>query len=311
MSDLAPLIDALRLAGEDPGQILTEDTAHLLAYDHQIVGLQSIPGVVVLAKTERNVIQAQVTVVEGFTITQPIHLCFSLLDRFGGQNVELDLIVQPGASATVWSHCLFAHAEQAFHAMQAKVHIQEKASLNYQESHYHGMYGGIKVRPRANIRLEKEARYRSDFSLLLGRVGLLDVDYVVNVGPDAMAEFTSRVYGHGADEICMREQVNLNGEHARGLIKSRIAVEDEASAQVVGIMHGNAAGARGHVDCLEIVRGQGVVSAIPEVQVSHPQAKVTHEAAIGSVDAKQLETLLARGLDPDEAVDRIVLGMLA
>jgi hypothetical protein len=99
MSDLAPLIDALRLAGEDPSLVLTEDTAHILAYDHQIVGLQSIPGVVVLAKTEQNVIKAQITIVEGFIIAQPIHLCFSLLDRFGGQNVELDLTLQPGASA--------------------------------------------------------------------------------------------------------------------------------------------------------------------------------------------------------------------
>ena len=93
MSDLEPLIDALRLAGEDPSQVLTGDTAHLLAYDHQIVGLQSIPGVVVLAKTEQNVIKAQVTIMEGYTIAQPIHLCFSLLDRCGGQNVELDLTV--------------------------------------------------------------------------------------------------------------------------------------------------------------------------------------------------------------------------
>jgi hypothetical protein len=46
------------------------------------------------------------------------------------------------------------------------------------------------------------------------------------------------------------------------------------------------------------------------VRVSHPQAKVTHEAAIGSVDLKQFETLLQRGLDPDEAVDRIILGIL-
>jgi hypothetical protein len=264
MSDLAPLIDAFLLAGEDPGQILTADTAHLLAYDHQIVSLQSIPGVVVFAKSESGVIKAQITIMEGFTIAPPIHLCFSLLDRFGGQNVELELTVQPGASATVWSHCLFAHAERAFHAMQAQVRIQEKASLNYQESHYHGMSGGISVRPRANIWLENDAHYRSDFSLLLGRVGLLDVDYVVDVGPGAAVELTSRIYGHVADEIRMREQINLEGERARGLIKSRIAVEDEASAQIFGIMHGNAAGARGHVDCLEIVRGLGMVSAIPD-----------------------------------------------
>ncbi len=263
MSNLEPLIDALLLAGEDPSLVLTEDTAHILAYDHQIVGLQSIPGVVVLAKTERNVIKAQITIEEGFIIAQPRHLCFSLLDRFGGQNVELELTLHPGASATVLSHCLFAHAERAFHAMQAQVHIQEKASLRYQESHYHGIYGGMTVQPRARIRLDNGALYRSDFSLLQGRVGLLDVDYVIDVGTDAVAELTSRVYGHITDEIRMREQVNLEGERARCLIKSRIAVEDESTAQVIGIMHGNAAGARGHVDCLEIVRGQGGAAPFP------------------------------------------------
>jgi Fe-S cluster assembly scaffold protein SufB len=73
---------------------------------------------------------------------------------------------------------------------------------------------------------------------------------------------------------------------------------------------GNAAGARGHVDCMEIVRDRARVSANPMVKVSHPQAKVTHEAAIGSVDHQQLETLMARGLSPDAAVDLIVSGIL-
>jgi Fe-S cluster assembly scaffold protein SufB len=37
---------------------------------------------------------------------------------------------------------------------------------------------------------------------------------------------------------------------------------------------------------------------------------LTHEAAIGSVDKKQVETLMARGLTEDEAVDVVVRGML-
>lgn len=186
--------------------------------------------------------------------------------------------------------------------MEAQIHIQEKASLRYQESHYHGMYGGIEVRPRATIRLDKDAHYRSDFSLVQGRVGLLYVDYVIDVGMDAVAELTSRVYGHITDKIRMREQVNLEG--ARGLIKSRIAVEDDAHAWQRG---------RCPWSCRLLGNrpGPGVVSAIPEVQVSHPHAKVTHEAAISDVDSKQLETLLARSLDPDEAVNRIILGILA
>jgi hypothetical protein len=40
------------------------------------------------------------------------------------------------------------------------------------------------------------------------------------------------------------------------------------------------------------------------------RAKLTHEAAIGSVDKKQIETLMARGLTEDEAVDVAVKGML-
>jgi Fe-S cluster assembly scaffold protein SufB len=38
---------------------------------------------------------------------------------------------------------------------------------------------------------------------------------------------------------------------------------------------------------------------------------VTHEAAIGSVDSRQLETLMARGMDEEEAVDLIINGLLS
>ena len=48
----------------------------------------------------------------------------------------------------------------------------------------------------------------------------------------------------------------------------------------------------------------------PLVIVRDDQAQVTHEAAIGTVNRKELESLLARGLDEDEAVDLIFRGML-
>jgi Fe-S cluster assembly scaffold protein SufB len=46
------------------------------------------------------------------------------------------------------------------------------------------------------------------------------------------------------------------------------------------------------------------------VDVEHPLAKITHEAAVGTVDQKQLETLMAHGLAPEQAVDVIITGML-
>ena len=54
-----------------------------------------------------------------------------------------------------------------------------------------------------------------------------------------------------------------------------------------------------------------VAKAVPIVEVNDPTAHVTHEAAIGSVDSKQLQTLLSRGLTEDQAVDLIIEGMLS
>ncbi len=49
---------------------------------------------------------------------------------------------------------------------------------------------------------------------------------------------------------------------------------------------------------------------MPIVQVNDPGAKVTHEAAIGSVDKLRMETLMAHGLALEEAIDITAKGML-
>jgi Fe-S cluster assembly scaffold protein SufB len=89
-----------------------------------------------------------------------------------------------------------------------------------------------------------------------------------------------------------------------------VAVRDQARSQVHTTAEGNAPGAVGHMDCTEIVRDGAEARNIPVVVVRDDQARVTHEAAIGSVSKKELETLMARGLDEDEAVDIIIRGML-
>ncbi|HPB83405.1 MAG TPA: SufD family Fe-S cluster assembly protein, partial [Spirochaetota bacterium] len=103
----------------------------------------------------------------------------------------------------------------------------------------------------------------------------------------------------------------LNGEYSRGVLTSRIAVRGNAVAEVYNELTASAPYAVGHVDCKEIVQDNGIAQAIPIVRVNHPKAHVTHEAAIGSVDNKQLETLMSRGLSEDDAVDLIIQGLLS
>lgn len=310
MSELEELIRVLPMVGAEPAILDDERIAHLVGQGHRIVSRRSVPGLDVDVEETSDAIVGRLTVRAGVTIEQPIHMCFGLAHPTGSQNIRIDVMVKERASARVLSHCLFPVAHAAQHRMQATIDIGPGASLTYSEGHYHGPHGGMRVAPHASIKIGKGARYVSDFSLLSGSVGDLDIDYLVDVEQDGVAELTAKIFGHGTDRVAIKEAIILRGEQSRGFIKTRVVLEGEAQAEITGITEAHAKGARGHVDCKEIVQGRAHASAIPIVRVFHPEAKVTHEAAIGSVDKKELETLMARGLTPEQAVELIVSGIL-
>jgi len=310
MSELDELMKAFGEAGGNRGALADEGTAHLAASGHAIVSSRIVDGMEVDARETFRGISARITVREGVKIERPVHLCFGVLHKKGTQKITIDVKLEKNASATFIAHCIFPNAEKVRHIMDASVDIGDNAEMRYSETHFHGLYGGVVVVPKLAVKVGRNGRYFTDFTLTTGRVGKLAIDYSVDAGEGSVAELTARVFGHGNDEIDIAEKVVLSGKNARGLIKARVAVEDEARAEIRGITEGNAAGARGHVDCMEVVKDHGVAKAIPLVQVNNPLAKVTHEAAIGSVDKRQLETLMAHGLAPEEAVDVIVKGIL-
>jgi hypothetical protein len=86
---------------------------------------------------------------------------------------------------------------------------------------------------------------------------------------------------------------------------------ENSEANIVNRAFGNAPYSRGHIECNEIVKGNGVnVGTVPELYVKNEKAELTHEASIGRVNIKQLETLMAKGLTEEEATQLIVRGML-
>jgi Fe-S cluster assembly scaffold protein SufB len=311
MSDLGALTKVFENAGGDKAVLEDAEVAHLFASGHKLLSMKEVPGLNVDARQTGTGISAMVTVKEGFRIKNPVHLCFGVLHKKGTQKIVMKVKFEKDSSARFIAHCIFPKAEKVRHVMDAEVEIGENAEMRYSEVHYHGTYGGIEVIPRSAVKIGRDGRYFADFNLTTGRVGRLDIDYAVEAGENSITELVARVFGHADDDIRIRDRVALTGKNARSIIKTRVAIEDESMAEVTGITEGAAEGARGHVDCMEIVKDHALAKAIPIVNVTHPLAKVTHEAAIGSVDKRQLETLMAHGLTPEESVDIIVKGILA
>lgn len=311
MSDKDIVAQLLESIGVNPAHPFGDDVARIEVHQNKVVGVHLVPGLKVEADETSDGIDALIQIEEGARLDKPVHICFGVLPEDGLQRVNLDIRADADSRASILAHCTFPNAKQVRHEMQASITVAPGAAYAYFERHVHGPYGGVNVIPCAKVTVHEDAEFSTEFELIKGRAGVIQFDYDVECHARSITEMTARISGRENDIIKMNETARLIGEKARAAIVSHLALRDKARAEVYNTLTANAAHARGHVDCKEIVIGEALAKAVPIVEVNHPSAHITHEAAIGSVDSKQLETLLSRGLTEDEATDIIIEGLLS
>ena len=310
LDDYQIMLNAYEEAGGRPSVFKDLRIAHLVVHREKVLASHSVEGLILNAKGTDSGVDIDMSVEEGIKIAHPVHLCFGVLPKEGRQQIKINALIKKGGQIKILAHCVFPNALRVQHIMDAKIVLEDNAVFCYDEVHYHGLTGGVEVVPTAEIKIGKGARLSTNFALTKGRVGRLKIDYRAEVERYGVLEMVTRVYGYGDDKVKVRESARLIGEGARGLIKSRMAIREEAQSEVVSELTACAPNTRGHIDCTEIVQGNAKAKAIPLVDVLHEKAQVTHEAAIGRVNEKQLETLMAHGLTEEEATYVIIEGML-
>jgi hypothetical protein len=293
------------------GCVTEPDVAHVEIHGNEVLGLHLVPGLEVDAETMADGIRATVIVRENRKIDQPVRICFGLLDETGTQKIYMKTRLEAASRVAILASCTFPNAVEVLHTMDAEIEIGKGSEYIYLERHVHGREGGVNVIPRARVILDEGARFHTDFELLKGRVGKIDIDYDAVCRSRSILDMAARISGRGDDRIKIHEKATLEGDAAHGVLRTNIAVRETARAEIKNTMIASAPFARGHVDCKEIVQDKAVANAIPVVEVHHPKAHVTHEASIGSVDSKQLETLMCRGLTEDDATNLIIEGLLS
>lgn len=287
------------------------ETASLFIDNNKVLSSNGVEGLVLKLKEQKDGVDISVRVLPGVIIKKPVHFCFGILHKSKVQKINMNIVLEKDSSMNVFSHCIFPKKDPSKHLMQGKIVIKEGATFRYFEKHIHSKEGASKVYPHATVKIGKGARFMTDFELIGGRVGLIDIDYDLFCEADSSSDFISKISGRGNDIINIRETATLAGDNAKAILRSRIAARDKTKAEVYNKITAKAAGAFGHVDCTEILQGDGRVKAYPEVEVLHPLARVTHEANLGGVDNRQLETLMARGLSKTQAEDLIIKGILS
>ena len=305
-------ISSAKKCGFDTALMQAAGIPHFYAESNKILSFRKTAGLEMKAQSFKEGIKIKLVVKKGVKMKKPIFLCFGILKSQGKQVILPEIILEEKAEAQILAHCAFPVAKKITHQMEAAVKLGKNSKLSYQEKHYHGENFGTEVLPNFKVFLERGSSFNNEFILDQGSVGKLKINLEVELKKEALAEIINKIATQGGrDKVEIFDKVLLRGENSRSLIKSRAAAIGGGNVFLQGETIALAKGACGHIDCQEIIIGErSVAKAIPIVEVRHPEARVTHEASVGKVNQKELETLMTRGLSEEEATDFIVRGVV-
>ncbi|MEA1925620.1 MAG: SufD family Fe-S cluster assembly protein [Patescibacteria group bacterium] len=256
-------------------------------------------------------IRVNVTVKKGVKTKEPLFFCFGLKGKSDEQFIMPNILVEDGADVCVFTHCSFPKAVSISHKMEAVFKIGKNAKFYYEEHHFHGSRSGAMVIPKLKLFVEDGGYFNSNFLLTKGSVGQTSIELDAVLKANARIEIETKVLGKNSkDIVSIVDKVVLEGENSRSLIKMRAAAKDGGKVFMQGETYARSAGAIGHIDCHEIVSGKSVAKAVPIVEVSNDQARITHEASVGKINQKELETLMTRGLNEEKATELIIEAMM-
>jgi len=239
---------------------------------------------------------------------QPVQTCLHISKEGFSQNVHNVVIAEEGSELHIIAGCsTSAHMKNGLHVGVSEFYVKKGATLKYTMIHDWGEQ--VNVRPRTVTHVEEGGVFISNY-ISLKPVGSLQTNPVTYLdGKDSVAIFNSVLVAGPGTDMDTGSVVFLRAENTRAEIVSR-AITTGGRIIARGSIIGEVPGVKGHLECKGLILNNGLLHAIPELEAHAPNVEMSHEAAVGKIDQREIEYLMARGLNEDEAISTIVRGFL-
>ncbi|NCC25293.1 MAG: SufD family Fe-S cluster assembly protein [Deltaproteobacteria bacterium] len=245
---------------------------------------------------------------KGAKIDEPVQSCLFIKGENVGQNVHNIVVVEEDSDVHIITGCTTSESVQsALHLGISEFYIKKGGRLTFTMVHNWGEQ--VMVRPKTVGIVEEGGVFLNNY-ILLKKVGsVTSYPTIFLNGAGAVCRFNSVIVAPEGSHIDTGNRIVLNAPETRGEIISR-TITTGGKIIARGHIIGNAVPARGHLECKGLILGNGIIHAIPELEGSVTGVELSHEAAVGKIAQEEIEYLMARGLDEDEATSTIVRGFL-
>lgn len=244
---------------------------------------------------------------KGVKAQKPLQTCLHIAKEKFSQKVHNIIVAEEDSELHIIAGCSTSqHLQSGLHIGLSEFYVKKGATLKYTMIHDWGE--NIRVRPKTAVHVEEGGVFISNY-ISLRPVGSIVANPITILEKNATARINSILVAGKGTYMDMGSVVELNDTGARAEIISRAIV---AGGTIIsrGHLMGNAPGVKGHLECKGLILKDGLLHAIPELSGRTPGVEMSHEAAVGKIDKREIEYLMARGLDEEEAVSTIVRGFL-
>lgn len=245
----------------------------------------------------------------GSKAVYPVQACLYLGSRNLAQKVHNIIIAEEGSELHIITGCTTAPREEpGMHLGISEFYIKRGAKVTF--TMIHSWAPEVAVRPRTGIIVEEGGVFLSNYVIMKPVRSLQMYPVARCVGENSVVRFNSILVALPGSNLDVGSRVLLDAKGARTEIISR-AITTGGNILARGYIEGNAPDVKGHLECRGLIlRGEGMIHAIPELKGTLAGVDLSHEAAIGKIAEEEVEYLMMRGLTRDEATATIVRGFL-
>lgn len=239
----------------------------------------------------------------------PVQACL-YLDKDGlQQNVHNLIIAEEGSELHIITGCSSSpHMKRGIHVGISEFFIKKGAKLSF--TMIHNWAEDMVVRPRSVARVEEGGLFMNNYICMKPVRSLQMYPTSHLVGKDAIARFYSIIVGSPGSEYDLGGRIFLKKPGNRAEIIARM-ISNGAKIINRGHLIGEVPDIKAHLECRGLLLNGGLIHAIPELEGHVDGVEMSHEAAVGKIAQEEINYLMSRGLNQDEATSTIVRGFLS
>ena len=222
----------------------------------------------------------------------------------------LDLLpAEEGAELHIITGCSSGEkvGHGAAHYGISEFYVGKNAKISF--TMIHNWSEHIEVYPRSASVVEENGVFLSNYVCMQPVKKIQMYPTATLKGENSVARFSSVVICPKGSYMDLGSRAILEGKGASAELVTR-AITKGGTIISRGHIAGKTAGTRGHLECKGLILKDGVIYAIPEIEGSIVGTELSHEAAVGKLAREEIEYLMSRGLDEDEATATIIRGFL-